>query len=71
MSHPADVFNIEVELDHVYRIMDEGILVHNADYLPDEAVIRALSGMKLKWGEFVENGCEIVSRKIHNKIGVS
>lgn len=29
---PADVFNIEVDGDHVYRIAECGVLVHNVDY---------------------------------------
>jgi hypothetical protein len=30
----SDVFNIEVDGDHVYRLLDAGVLVHNADYIP-------------------------------------
>lgn len=29
---PSDVFNIEVDGEHVYRILHTGVLVHNADY---------------------------------------
>lgn len=31
VSHPADVFNIEVHADHIYRLLPLGILAHNAD----------------------------------------
>jgi hypothetical protein len=28
----SDVFNLEIEGDHVYRLLSDGILVHNANY---------------------------------------
>ncbi|MCL4854059.1 MAG: hypothetical protein KJZ78_22095 [Bryobacteraceae bacterium] len=31
VSRPADVFNVEVHADHVYRLLGCGLLAHNAD----------------------------------------
>ena len=42
----SDVFNIEVDGDHVYRLFDAGVLVHNAryDFLDIEHVFKGSRG---------------------------
>ena len=30
LTHPTDVYNLEVQEHHVYRITDDGVLVHNS-----------------------------------------
>ena len=35
-EHPEEVFNIEVDGDHVYRVGEQGLLVHNASVCPQQ-----------------------------------
>jgi len=41
-STPNDVFNIEVDENHRYRILSTGVLVHNADY---SQLVRSIKGV--------------------------
>ena len=70
VAQASDVFNIEVHGDHVFRILNCGVLVHNANYVPDEAVKQALSKLTdIPWGEYRGFGCELVANKIQAAIG--
>ncbi|MEZ6073189.1 MAG: hypothetical protein R3C10_23705 [Pirellulales bacterium] len=66
-----DVFNIW-HGEHVYRILESGVLVHNADYVPDGAITRKLSALtQIPWGRYCDFGCEDVARQMRRRLVVT
>lgn len=51
LAEAQDVFNIEVEGEHVYRLLASGILVHNADYT---AIIRNIHGILANYPKAID-----------------
>lgn len=46
ITEAADVFNVEVDGDHVYRLLPRGVLVHNANYaMPFAGLINGTGGL--------------------------
>ncbi|MGB7324154.1 MAG: Hint domain-containing protein [Rubripirellula sp.] len=58
LADVSDVFNIEVHGHHVYRITEDGILVHNNCF--EEAIAALRKGSDFKW---VDNGAEMLVRR--------
>lgn len=58
LADVSDVFNIEVHGHHVYRITEDGVLVHNNCL--EEALAALRKGTDFKW---VDNGAEMLVRR--------
>ncbi len=65
LGHAADVYNIEVNHQHVYRVSERGVLVHNAD--GDCLVFNSETG---KWYD-IRTGAELPTKsvpKLHEEL---
>jgi hypothetical protein len=61
---PADVFNIEVDCEHVYEVGEAGVLVHNA-YGDSAALGNALHGAGVFKPEFLTRNGKSVYEAAH------
>lgn len=71
-SEPEPVYNIEVEGDHVYRVGESGVLVHNTSVpccakKPEDAPPPQLDGTDMKT---IEQGCLIDLSSYVNAAGI-
>jgi hypothetical protein len=64
----ADVFNIEVEGEHVYRLLNTGVLVHNARYSDIRSAVKAGANTAT---EFVNDVYEAMGAVFHSLKEVS
>ncbi|MDB5390736.1 MAG: hypothetical protein JWM11_6382, partial [Planctomycetaceae bacterium] len=67
------VYNLEVDAEHCYTIGSSGIVVHNSNnynVAPPPGAGNVLKNLKsIPWGQYCENGCEKVAKRISQRVG--